>query len=111
MAKRLVIVLSVIAALFLNVQGHGNENDETGSNQKEQQLSIGKIHVEWKYDKESDMLNFKVVGPTTGWLAFGFSFEKTDMKNFDIALGGVRNNNETYLYVSKTVALSCRSLW
>lgn len=62
-------------------------------------LSIGEVDVEWSYDKHSDTLHFKVVGDTTGWLAFGFSYKEKDMEDFDIAMGGVRNNR-SYLYVS-----------
>ena len=95
MAPCLAILFVLLIALLPTSYAHGTE-----TTYKDHQLTIGKVDVEWKYNKDSDTLRFKVVGPTTGWLAFGFSYQKKDMKNLDIALGGVRGGNESYLYVS-----------
>jgi hypothetical protein len=61
--------------------------------------------VYWYANTTDDRLYFKVVANTTGWAALGLTTNEgsAHMKNYDIALGGVRNGSMTYLKVRTIV--------
>lgn len=64
--------------------------------------------VHWFVNTTDDRFYFKVVANTTGWVGLAFTTTEgaEEMINYDIALGGVRNGNETYLKVSQTLCLN-----
>lgn len=57
--------------------------------------------VHWHVNTTEDRFYFKVIANTTGWVGLAFTTNEggEDMKNYDIALGGVRSNSEKYLKV------------
>ena len=63
----------------------------------------GSFAVNWTYNSSTDKIKFQVEAKTTGWVGVGFadSPNTAAMNNYDVAVGGVRNN-AGYLNVSRS---------
>jgi len=94
-----ITILSVFAAFFLTVEAITYQHKLT--------LKQDYSEVSWTHDEVKDVFHFKVMVKTTGWAALALTAEQggAEMKNYDIALGGVKqatnsSNMTTYLNVS-----------
>ncbi|KAK3715071.1 hypothetical protein QZH41_012127 [Actinostola sp. cb2023] len=87
---KLAIILSCLFVLFLGVESRSYPHHVT--------LKKDIFNVYWAYNATDQAFYFKVVAKTTGWVGFALTLEKgsANMANYDIALGGVKNN-VTYL--------------
>lgn len=95
-----VVFLCVFCVFLLSVESVTYKNTL--------ELQKGVCKVSWVYEVGMGAFYFKLEMKTTGWAALALTLEKgaEDMKNYDIALGGVKpatnssNMTTTYLYVS-----------
>ena len=92
-----VFALSVllVLAVFLS-----ESKGDPMAGYKTETYDSGNYKVMWKYDMIMDRFYFKVMVKAMGWVGFGVSNEKGGMKGYDVMLGGVRNDNDTYAQVS-----------
>ena len=61
----------------------------------------GKVKVYWTYNMSMDIVWFKLVAKTTGYVALGLAKTgSSGMKDYDIAVGGVKAG-QSYLMVSQ----------
>ena len=66
----------------------------------------GKFMAHLTYNKNTDMVNASLEVKTKGWVGFGFAKEKNGaMKNYDIIVGGVKDNGDGYLKVSLSASV------
>lgn len=72
-----------------------------GSGYRQMDFDNGNFKVSWMYDNGTDYLNFRLEVKTTGWVGFGFALKApNNMKDYDVVVGGVTDNGESYLNVS-----------
>lgn len=65
-------------------------------------LDNGNYNVSYNYSESSDTLEFLVEVRATGWVGFGFVLNvPNDMKNCDVAVGGVPSDRSGYIRVCK----------
>ncbi|XP_031553342.1 uncharacterized protein LOC116290454 isoform X2 [Actinia tenebrosa] len=88
---KFLVTLVFIAALYFCAESTTYPNHLT--------LKENVFDVHWYVNTTEDRFYFKVVANTTGWVGLAFTtYEGGEgMKDYDIALGGVRKENETYL--------------
>lgn len=66
-------------------------------------LDNGNYNVSYNYSESSDTLEFLVEVRATGWVGFGFALNApNDMKNYDVAVGGVPSDRSGYIRVCET---------
>ena len=96
-----VVVFAVFCFAVNNVRAHMHMmmNKATA-------MSLnGKFQLQWTYDKDTGMFYFNMkCKDTAGWCGVGFADSKMNsdgkgMKNYDIAIGGKRGDDQ-YLEVS-----------
>ena len=65
----------------------------------------GDYNVSYNFNASADTLEFLVEVRTTGWVGFGFALTApNNMRNYDVAVGGVLSNGSGYLAVRKSGA-------
>ena len=70
----------------------------------------GKFELKWTYNSMEDKLMFKMKCKGTGWCAVGFSTDPGDgknMKNYDIAVGGVTSSSPGMKYLAVSLLEMC----
>lgn len=55
--------------------------------------------VTWNVDDDTKLITFTLKVKATGWLGLGITKENKEMKNMDIAIGGVGTGNHGYIGV------------
>ena len=61
----------------------------------------GNYNVSYSFNASSDTLEFLVEARATGWVGFGFAeTAPNNMRDYDVAIGGVLRNGTGYLKVS-----------
>lgn len=92
---KILVILTILAVLFLTTESREYEYHLT--------LKPNVFDVYWSVNTTNLHKTFyiKFVAKTTGWAALGWTKkpEGRNMLQYDIALGGVRNGNESYLKV------------
>lgn len=93
----------VVASFLLAVLLHVAESAEYN---RHVTLKPGVFNVSWYYNATNTRFYFRIQANTTGWAALGLTYgDGKDMKNLDIALGGVKSGIP-YLNVRK-LSLNC----
>ena len=59
----------------------------------------GNFKVCWTYDKQYDMMHFKLDINGTGWVSFGFTTTPRKMNNYDVAITWVGQDGKGYIEV------------
>lgn len=101
-AARIVNAFSMKAFIFLSILALLCLCIECMQYKHHVELKAGVFDVYWTVNTSNPQTIYvKYVAKTTGWAALGWSKTPNGggMIKYDIALGGVRNSNETYLKV------------
>ena len=67
----------------------------------------GNYNVSYNYYEFADRLEFMVQVRTTGWVGFGVAeVAPNNMSNYDVAIGGVKDDGTSYLQVGRNKTLN-----
>ncbi|MGB0521392.1 MAG: DOMON domain-containing protein [Flammeovirgaceae bacterium] len=82
-----VSIVLFFALLFIGQIGYYLNEDQTVQSYTNT-LAVEKMNIEW--EREADLIHFKLTAPTTGWLAVGFN-DKNDILHADLKMLRVKH--------------------